>query len=59
MGLDYSKFTFIDFGAGMGRVLLMASERPFRKIIGVEFARELITIAENNLRSYSPPQAMP
>jgi hypothetical protein len=53
-GLDYSKFTFIDFGAGMGRVLLMASERPFRKIIGVEFARELITIAENNLRSYSP-----
>ncbi len=52
--LDYSRFTFIDFGAGMGRVLLMGSERPFRKMIGVEFSPELIEIAERNLRTYDP-----
>ena len=52
--LDYSKFTFIDFGSGMGRVVLMASDRPFRKIIGVEFASELVAIAERNVRTYDP-----
>ena len=32
-------FTFIDLGSGKGRTLLMASEYPFRRIIGVEFLR--------------------
>ncbi len=43
---------FIDFGSGKGRVLLMASEYPFRKIVGVEFAQELHAVAEQNIRSY-------
>ncbi len=50
--LDHSKFSFIDFGSGMGRVLLMAAERPFKKVIGVEFSRELVEISKRNLRSY-------
>src|SRR5262245_61303392 len=37
VGADYSGFTFVDFGAGKGRALLLASEYPFAKIIGVEF----------------------
>jgi len=41
LNIDYNQFTFIDFGAGKGRVLLAASEFPFHRIIGVEFASEL------------------
>jgi SAM-dependent methyltransferase len=44
--------TFVDFGSGKGRVLLMASEFPFRTIIGVEFSSELNTIAQQNIRQY-------
>src|SRR5580704_1011434 len=36
--INYSEFTFIDFGSGKARVLLLASDYPFRKIIGVEFS---------------------
>ena len=47
---DLSEFTFIDFGAGMGRALLIASDYPFRSIIGVELLPSLADIAEQNLR---------
>jgi SAM-dependent methyltransferase len=52
-GIDYPRFTFVDLGAGKGRALLLASEYPFAKIIGVEFSPELVEIARNNLRSYT------
>jgi SAM-dependent methyltransferase len=45
-------YTFIDVGCGKGRVLLIASEFPFRRIIGLEFAPSLAEIAKRNLRSY-------
>jgi hypothetical protein len=45
-------FTFIDFGSGKGRVLLMATEFPFRKIIGVELLPELHSIASRNIQNY-------
>ncbi|MGB8832498.1 MAG: hypothetical protein WCC95_10145, partial [Candidatus Sulfotelmatobacter sp.] len=48
----HENLTFIDFGSGKGRVLLMASEFPFRKIIGVEFSSELHAIAEQNILRY-------
>ncbi len=38
----------VDFGCGKGRVLLIASEFGFRKIRGVEFARELCEVAKKN-----------
>jgi len=47
VGLD--EFTFVDYGAGKGRVLLMAGEYPFRRIIGVEFSPELLEVARRNL----------
>jgi hypothetical protein len=31
------EFNFIDLGSGKGRVLLMAADYPFKRIIGVEF----------------------
>jgi hypothetical protein len=42
------EFTFIDFGAGMGRAVLLASELPFRKVIGVELNATLAGIARKN-----------
>ncbi len=46
------KFTFVDYGAGRGRALLLASLLPFRKIIGVEFANELHDDANMNIAQF-------
>lgn len=50
--IDYPSYTFVDFGSGKGRALLVASEFPFSEIIGVELATELHDIAARNIRSY-------
>ncbi len=50
--IEFDPFTFVDFGSGKGRTLLMASEYPFRKIVGVEFIAELHRAAEENIRVY-------
>jgi hypothetical protein len=50
--IHFEDFVFIDFGSGKGRVLLQASDLPFRKIIGVEFATELHDIAVKNIAIY-------
>jgi SAM-dependent methyltransferase len=52
---NVENLVFIDFGSGKGRVLLMASEFPFRKIIGVEFSSELHAIAQQNISRYKSP----
>jgi hypothetical protein len=49
---DLRRFTFVDFGSGKGRVLLVASHYPFREIVGVEFSSALHEIAEDNIRRY-------
>ena len=48
--------TFIDFGCGKGRAILLAAEYPFAKIIGVELAPELAQIAQRNIQSYRNPK---
>jgi SAM-dependent methyltransferase len=40
--------TFVDVGSGMGRVVLLASQRPFRQIVGVEISPALHEIAREN-----------
>lgn len=50
--IDYEQYGFVDFGSGKGRVLLEASEFPFKSVEGVEFSIELHRIAESNIRSY-------
>ncbi len=45
-------FTFIDLGSGKGRALLLASDLPFRRILGIELLPELHAVAEENLRRY-------
>jgi SAM-dependent methyltransferase len=51
--LDLREFTFIDLGSGKGRTLLLASDYPFRRILGVELLPALHRIAQENLRKYS------
>jgi SAM-dependent methyltransferase len=46
------KFTFIDFGAGMGRAVLLAAEMPFREVVGVELNPTLARIARRNLADW-------
>ena len=45
---------FVDIGAGMGRIVLLAAELPFRRVLGVEFSRELTDIGRENLRAALP-----
>jgi len=51
--LDFRDFTFIDLGSGKGRTLLLASDYPFRRIVGVELLPALHHIAQENLQKYS------
>jgi SAM-dependent methyltransferase len=51
-GIDFSEFIFIDLGSGKGRTLLMASDYPFRRIVGVELLPALHEIAKQNLSGY-------
>lgn len=53
--IQYEKFLFIDFGSGKGRVLLLAAEFPFKRILGVEISQRLHQIAERNIRNYRNP----
>jgi hypothetical protein len=43
------EFTFVDLGAGLGRALLLASEFPFRSVLGVELNPTLARIGSRNL----------
>jgi SAM-dependent methyltransferase len=52
---DVSSYTFIDIGSGKGRMLLLAAEHPFRRIIGVEFASDLHALAQQNVKTYRNP----
>lgn len=51
--LDYRRFRFIDLGSGKGRALLLASEYPFREVIGVELSPELDRVARANIARYA------
>lgn len=49
---DLEGYSFVDLGSGKGRALLMASDFPFRRIIGVEILSELDAIAKQNIARY-------
>jgi len=52
VGLDFRGFIFIDLGSGKGRTLLMASDYPFRRIVGVELLPALHRAARENIAKY-------
>jgi len=42
---------FLDVGSGMGRVVLMAARRPFKRVIGVEQNGDMTAIARRNVET--------
>ena len=46
---DLTDYVFVDLGSGKGRILLLASEFPFRRVVGVEFSPELNEVAQRNI----------
>lgn len=49
---DLSDWTFVDVGAGRGRVVLAAAGHAYRKVVGIEFAGEFVADAERNAAHY-------
>lgn len=47
--INHAQFSFLDFGAGKGRVLVIAGELPFKAVIGIELSRELCEVATKNV----------
>jgi 16S rRNA G966 N2-methylase RsmD len=50
--VDVPNSCLVDFGSGKGKVMLMAAERGFRKVIGVEFSIELVEICRRNIETF-------
>ncbi|MGA9812715.1 MAG: class I SAM-dependent methyltransferase [Terriglobales bacterium] len=53
LNINFQEFTFIDLGSGKGRVLLMAADYPFHRIVGVELFPALHRVAQQNLDAYA------
>jgi hypothetical protein len=54
-----SELSFVDLGCGRGRALLMASELPFREVIGVELDPAHCVVARQNVEAYRVKPARP
>ena len=50
--VNFREYTFVDYGSGKGRTLLIAAEQPFRQVIGVEYSEYLAQIADKNISRY-------
>jgi SAM-dependent methyltransferase len=48
------KDSFLDYGSGMGRVVILAATYPFRRSIGVEFCAEFNEVARRNAERAKP-----
>jgi hypothetical protein len=51
-GITYQDYVFIDIGSGLGRNLLIASDYPFKMVIGVEISAYLCQKALINITKY-------
>ena len=47
------KSVFVDLGSGKGRNLLVASQFNFKRVVGIEFSKELCNIAKKNVDIFS------
>lgn len=53
LGVRYSDYTFVDAGAGKGRVLLIAAKRPFIRVIGIEVDHDYVSACRANVDKYA------
>jgi Histone methylation protein DOT1 len=49
----HDQYIFVDLGCGKGRPLLVATEFPFRRIVGIEIAPRLAAIARENAARFA------
>jgi SAM-dependent methyltransferase len=54
--VQHNDYVFLDLGSGKGRALLLASNYPFKKVIGVEYALDLHIAALKNIDRYRSPR---
>jgi SAM-dependent methyltransferase len=54
--IQHEDFVFVDLGSGKGRALLLASEWPFKRVVGVEFSEALNDIAMQNIAKFDSPR---
>jgi SAM-dependent methyltransferase len=47
--IEPENFTFIDFGCGKGRTLLLAAQAGFRRVIGLDYSPKMLEAAQKNL----------
>ena len=52
VAIEHGRFTFVDYGSGKGRVLLLAAQYPFRRVIGVEMSAALNAAATANIEAF-------
>lgn len=52
-GRTLEDYSLVDIGSGKGRVLMLASEYPFREIVGLELDPALVRVARDNLRKWT------
>jgi SAM-dependent methyltransferase len=50
--IDVPRFTFVDIGSGKGKVLFMAADLPFKRIVGIEYAAGLHDVAVRNVATF-------
>ena len=50
--IELERFTFVDLGCGKGRALLFAAGHRFPRVVGVEFSRDLVAVARDNVRAF-------
>lgn len=49
--------TFVDYGCGAGRVMILAAEAGFGKVTGIEFSPRMAALCRKNLETYARRRA--
>jgi hypothetical protein len=52
LALPWDEYAFVDIGSGLGRAVMLAALRPFRRIVGVEFAKSLHDASVENVKRF-------
>jgi len=51
--VDVSNYTFVDFGSGKGRAVILAAHFPFQRVLGIEFSPTLNNAAKQNIAKFT------
>lgn len=51
LDIDPERDVFVDYGCGKGRAVILAALQPFKRVIGVEYSKDLCDVAKKNLET--------